>query len=81
MIRDIIKKGYHIPHDIAFDTIKWNPFFPKEKNSESIKFGYISMEHLNTPLLDDELVNAFESLGIEVEDFYIDIEEAICKII
>ncbi len=75
MVLNLLKKGYHLTHDMAFDTLKWNPLFPNEKNGKAIKYGHISTEHLDHPELDDQLVESLVSSGIPVEDFEIDIPE------
>ncbi len=75
MLYNLVKKGYHFTHDTAFDSLKWNPFFAKKKNNKAVKYGHVSVEHLENPKLDDELVEHLQSAGIAVDDFEINIPE------
>ena len=74
MIRRFIIRCYLVLHDIAFKTIRWNPYIKKRINSRQVRYGFISNEHLKNPQLDEQLVHALQQAGIEVRDYRIDIK-------
>jgi len=73
MLKAIWATGYRVFHDVAFRTIRFNPLIPKCINGRTVKYGFVSDEHLRDPRLDDRLVDELQTAGIEVRPYQIDI--------
>ncbi|MEO1437353.1 MAG: methyltransferase domain-containing protein [Bacteroidota bacterium] len=73
MLKAAVKPVYHFVHDLLFQTIDANPFFPKTYQGKAIEKGHISLAHLADPALDVELSNRLEAVGATVKPYHIDV--------
>lgn len=71
----LLRYIYQFTHDLLFNTIDINPFFIRSFYGKKIRKGHISEEHLQNPLLDEELAEGFKQNNIEVTDLIIEEKE------
>lgn len=74
MIKQLVRPVYKYSHDLLYRTSSWNPFFRREFGGKPVLKGHISVEHLDHPELDDQLVESLKSSGIRVKPYSIDVQ-------